>query len=64
MSHLSAVADATAGIIFMGTPHRGSEQAQWGGILASILGYVKQDNLEGYKRLKDAPKGVLYNRLL
>ena len=60
MSHLSAVADATAGIIFMGTPHRGSEQAQWGGILASVLGYVKQDNAELVKRLnKEEPRLAL-----
>jgi hypothetical protein len=41
----------------MGTPHRGSDQAQWGGILASLFGYVKQDNAELVKRLnKEEPR--------
>ncbi|MCJ1309582.1 hypothetical protein MMC25_003242 [Agyrium rufum] len=56
MTHLSSIADFTTGILFMGTPHRGSEQAYWGGILASILGYVKQGNAELIKRLnKEEP---------
>jgi len=60
MTHLSAVVDSTAGILFMGTPHRGSEQAQWGGILASVLGYAKQDNAELVKRLnKEEPRLVI-----
>ena len=53
MSHLSAVADSTTGVLFMGTPHRGSDQAHWGGILASVLGYVKQNNVELVKRLNN-----------
>ncbi|PKS08577.1 hypothetical protein jhhlp_004963 [Lomentospora prolificans] len=56
-SHIAAVADSTAAIAFMGTPHRGSEQAQWGSILASALNYVKQDNSELVKRLnKEEPR--------
>lgn len=60
MTHVSAVADSTAGILFMGTPHRGSAQAQWGGILASVLGYMKQDNAELVQRLnKEEPRLAL-----
>jgi hypothetical protein len=50
-AHLSAVADSTHGVLLTGTPHRGSEQAQWGSILVSVLGYVKQDSAELVKRL-------------
>lgn len=69
MAHLSAVADSTFGIVFMGTPHRGSEQAHWGGILASVLGYVKQDNADLVNRLnKEEPRLALlqerFSRLL
>lgn len=60
MAHISAVADSTTGVLFMGTPHRGSDQAHWGGILASALGYVKQDNAELVKRLnKEEPRLAL-----
>jgi hypothetical protein len=64
--HISSVADSTRGILFIGTPHRGSDQAQWGGILASVLGYVKQDNAELVKRLnKEEPRlEVLQERFL
>jgi hypothetical protein len=56
-THISAVVDSTHGMLFMGTPHRGSEQAQWGGILVSLLGFVKQDNAELVKRLnKEEPR--------
>jgi hypothetical protein len=59
-SHISSIADSTYGVVFMGTPHRGSAQAQWGGILASVLGYVKQDNAELVKRLnKEEPRLAL-----
>lgn len=60
MVHLSSVADSTHGVLFMGTPHRGSDQAQWGGILTSVLGYIKQDNSELVKRLnKEEPRLAL-----
>lgn len=40
----------------MGTPHQGSAHAQWGGMLASLLGYVKQDNTAIVQGLeKEAP---------
>lgn len=56
-SHVAAIVDSTAAIAFMGTPHRGSDQAQWGSILASALNYVKQDNSELIKRLnKEEPR--------
>ena len=41
----------------MGTPHQGSSQAGWGSILASLLGYVKQDNVDVVSGLeKEAPR--------
>jgi pimeloyl-ACP methyl ester carboxylesterase len=59
-AHISAIADSTTGLLFMGTPHRGSDQAHWGGILASVLGYVKQDNADLVKRLnKEEPRLAL-----
>jgi len=41
----------------MGTPHQGSFQTTWGSILASILGFVKQDNVDVVNGLeKEAPR--------
>lgn len=55
-SHLKAVFDSTLGISFLGTPHQGSLKASWGAMLASILGYVKQDNKAIVSTLeKEAP---------
>jgi hypothetical protein len=40
----------------MGTPHQGSSLASWGAMLASFLGYVKQDNKAIVETLeKEAP---------
>lgn len=40
----------------MGTPHQGSSKASWGGMLASVFGYVKQDNMQIVETLeKEAP---------
>ena len=40
----------------MGTPHQGSSKASWGGMLASALGYIKQDNKQIVETLeKEAP---------
>ena len=35
------VVDSTAGVIFMGTPHRGSTLANWGGLGADFAHIVK-----------------------
>ncbi|KAK3175568.1 hypothetical protein K4F52_010160 [Lecanicillium sp. MT-2017a] len=42
--HLRGVFDCFSGIIFMGTPHRGSWMASWAKIPASALGLVKSMN--------------------
>jgi len=42
--HLRNVFEYTKGIIFMGTPHRGSWMADWAKISASALGLVKSTN--------------------
>lgn len=42
--HLRDVFEHTAGIIFMGTPHRGSWMAHWLEIPASCLGVLKSTN--------------------
>ncbi|RDW56930.1 hypothetical protein BP5796_12997 [Coleophoma crateriformis] len=42
--HLRSIFDHTAGIIFMGTPHRGSWIADWMKIPASGLGILKSTN--------------------
>lgn len=40
----------------MGTPHQGSSKASWGAMLASFLGYIKQDNPQIVSTLeKEAP---------
>lgn len=42
--HLQGIFDHTKGIVFMGTPHRGSWMADWGNIPASALGVIKSSN--------------------
>ncbi|KAH6981802.1 Alpha/Beta hydrolase protein [Ilyonectria sp. MPI-CAGE-AT-0026] len=42
--HLRGIFDCTKGIIFLGTPHRGSWMADWARIPASALGIVKSIN--------------------
>ncbi|KAL8364519.1 hypothetical protein RB595_003682 [Gaeumannomyces hyphopodioides] len=43
-SHLRDIFDCTKGIIFMGTPHKGSWMADWGRISARAIGLVKSTN--------------------
>jgi hypothetical protein len=43
-AHRRAVFDCTKGVIFMGTPHKGSWMADWANIPASALGLVKSTN--------------------
>lgn len=43
-AHLRNIFDCTKGIIFMGTPHRGSWMADWSKIPAQALGLVKSTN--------------------
>ncbi|KAH7370320.1 Alpha/Beta hydrolase protein [Rhexocercosporidium sp. MPI-PUGE-AT-0058] len=43
-SHLRGIFDCTNGIVFMGTPHKGSWMADWAKIPASALGLVKSTN--------------------
>ncbi|KAK4206119.1 Alpha/Beta hydrolase protein [Rhypophila decipiens] len=43
-SHLRGIFDGTKGIIFMGTPHKGSWMADWAKAPASALGLVKSTN--------------------
>ncbi|KAK5658395.1 hypothetical protein OQA88_2372 [Cercophora sp. LCS_1] len=42
--HLQGIFNCTIGIVFMGTPHRGSWVANWAKIPASALGLVKSVN--------------------
>ena len=42
--HLRGIFDCTKGIVFMGTPHKGSWMADWAKIPASALGLVKSTN--------------------
>ncbi|KAL8313074.1 hypothetical protein RB593_007337 [Gaeumannomyces tritici] len=42
--HLRNIFDCTKGIIFMGTPHKGSWMADWGQISAKAVGLVKSTN--------------------
>jgi hypothetical protein len=43
-AHLRNIFDCTKGVIFMGTPHKGSWMADWAKIPASALGLVKSTN--------------------
>ncbi|EJT68935.1 hypothetical protein GGTG_13524 [Gaeumannomyces tritici R3-111a-1] len=54
-SHLRDIFDCTKGIIFMGTPHKGSWMADWGRIPARAIGLVKSTNesLLGILETKD-----------
>ncbi|KAL8364648.1 hypothetical protein RB595_003771 [Gaeumannomyces hyphopodioides] len=54
-SHLRDIFDCTKGIIFMGTPHKGSWMANWGRISARAIGLVKSTNesLLGILETKD-----------
>ncbi|KAM5342905.1 hypothetical protein ACJ41O_013871 [Fusarium nematophilum] len=42
--HLRGIFDCTKGIVFLGTPHRGSWMADWARIPTSALGVVKSTN--------------------
>ena len=42
--HLRGIFECVEGVIFMGTPHRGSWMANWANIPASALGLVKSTN--------------------
>lgn len=38
------IVDSTAGVIFLGTPHRGSNFANWGSLCTGFLSNVKEMN--------------------
>ncbi|KAF4468130.1 hypothetical protein FALBO_5005 [Fusarium albosuccineum] len=50
--HLQGIFDYTKGIIFLGTPHRGSWMADWASIPASALGLIKSTNKTLLKTLQ------------
>jgi hypothetical protein len=43
-AHLHIISELTHGVLFLGTPHRGSDLAWWASKLAQIVGIVKQTN--------------------
>ncbi|OAQ58120.1 SesB protein [Pochonia chlamydosporia 170] len=55
-AHLRGIFDCTKGIIFMGTPHRGSWMADWAKIPAYTLGVVKSTNKSLLKVLETDDK--------
>ncbi|KAH7215365.1 Alpha/Beta hydrolase protein [Fusarium oxysporum] len=55
-SHLRGIFDCTKGIVFLGTPHRGSWMADWARIPASALGIVKSINKSLLKILETDDK--------
>ncbi|KAJ4176009.1 hypothetical protein NW767_015586 [Fusarium falciforme] len=54
--HLQGIFDCTKGIVFLGTPHRGSWMADWARIPASALGVVKSTNKSLLKILETDDK--------
>ncbi|KAH7008753.1 Alpha/Beta hydrolase protein [Ilyonectria destructans] len=54
--HLRGIFDCTKGIVFLGTPHRGSWMADWARIPASALGIVKSTNKSLLKILETDDK--------
>ena len=46
------IVDSTAGVIFMGTPHRGSTWARWGSLGADFAHVVKDTNQAIVKLLR------------
>jgi hypothetical protein len=56
------IGESTVGVIFMGTPHRGSRAAAWGRLITSLAspGFITEDRL-----LKDLElqSGTLMDRL-
>lgn len=49
---LATIAVNTMGIIFMGTPHRGSKQEEYGDILAKVAGLARRPNEQLLRTLK------------
>ncbi|KAI8278876.1 hypothetical protein K4K60_005893 [Colletotrichum sp. SAR11_57] len=54
--HLRGIFDCTKGIVFMGTPHRGSWMADWARMPASALGIVKSTSKSLLKILETDDK--------
>ncbi|KAF4338214.1 hypothetical protein FBEOM_7899 [Fusarium beomiforme] len=55
-SHLRGIFDCTKGVVFLGTPHRGSWMADWARIPTSALGIVKSTNKSLLKILETDDK--------
>lgn len=49
--YLKEIYDSSRGILFLGTPHRGSGLAKWGEMFIRVLGLVKQTNSRILKAL-------------
>jgi protein SERAC1 len=52
VTRLRSVAESTRGIVFMGTPHRGSDLASWGNNLAKYLSRFRSVNRKLVKTLE------------
>lgn len=50
--HLKSILELTRGIVFLGTPHHGSNLARWAEMLARSIGLFKQTNPEILQVLK------------
>jgi hypothetical protein len=50
--HLHATSQLTHGVLFLGTPHKGSGLASWAKRLASLVGLVKQTNTRVLEELQ------------
>jgi hypothetical protein len=51
-THLKGILKLTLGIIFLGTPHQGSNLAKWAEMLATSIGILKQTNAQIVQVLK------------
>ncbi|KAF8849681.1 hypothetical protein BDZ45DRAFT_227669 [Acephala macrosclerotiorum] len=51
-THLKSILELTRGILFLGTPHQGSNLAKWAEMLATSIGFLKQTNAQIIEVLK------------
>jgi hypothetical protein len=52
LPHLQNIVNSTIGIVYLGTPHAGSDLAKWGAIASNFVGLFRHLNDEIVKSLR------------